>query len=101
MRTVDLHGHETIRLRPEDAENMLRRLRRIEGQARGVQRMIQEGAPCEDILIQIEAMRAALQKVKVTLGGCHVKQLVLQQLPDKTDVAEVLAREVERALRAL
>jgi len=97
----DVRHPPKLYLGPQDAEALIRRMRRIEGQARGVQRMIQEQAPCEEILIQVEAMRAALQRVKVALGGCHVKQLLLQEFPGEEHLAETLAREVERALRAL
>ena len=43
--------------------NVLSRMKRIEGQVRGIQRMIHEGKECEDILIQVKAVRSALQSV--------------------------------------
>ena len=42
-------------------KNVLSRMRRIEGQVRGIQRMIEEGKDCEDILVQVRAVRSALQ----------------------------------------
>jgi DNA-binding FrmR family transcriptional regulator len=44
-------------------EDMLKRLRRIEGQIKGIQRMIENNENCNDILIQIAAVRAAINKV--------------------------------------
>lgn len=41
--------------------NVLSRMKRIEGQVRGIQRMIEEGKECEDILVQVRAVRSALQ----------------------------------------
>lgn len=42
---------------------MIARLRRIEGQVRGVQRMVEEGAECRDIVTQLAAVKAALDRV--------------------------------------
>ncbi|MFH1912892.1 MAG: metal-sensitive transcriptional regulator [Pseudomonadota bacterium] len=42
-------------------QNVLSRMKRIEGQMRGIQRMIEEGKECEDILVQVRAVRSALQ----------------------------------------
>jgi len=42
-------------------QNVLSRMKRIEGQVRGIQRMIEEGKECEDILVQVRAVRSALQ----------------------------------------
>ncbi|WP_419786306.1 metal-sensitive transcriptional regulator [Pseudodesulfovibrio sp.] len=42
-------------------KNVLSRMRRIEGQVRGIQRMIEEGKECGDILVQVRAVRSALQ----------------------------------------
>jgi DNA-binding FrmR family transcriptional regulator len=81
-----------------EREALLNRLRRIEGQARGVQRLIEEREPCEAILVQIEAMRSALQGVKVALGGCYVKALTREAFPDRPDDVDRLAAEFVAAL---
>lgn len=47
----------------ETKEDMLKRLRRIEGQVKGIQRMIEEEKQCVDILTQVAAVRAAINKV--------------------------------------
>ena len=44
-------------------EDVVKRLRRIEGQVRGLQRMVDEGAECRDIVTQLTAARAALDRV--------------------------------------
>lgn len=90
-----------VRLPPEDVEALVARMRRIEGQARGVQRMIREQQPCEDILAQIEAMRAALQKVKLALGECHLRQEIVRQLHLEERDDEELRRCLERMLHRL
>ena len=49
---------------PEDVnDDVLKRLRRLEGQIRGVQRMIDEGQDCADVITQLSACKAALDKV--------------------------------------
>ncbi|MCX7709718.1 MAG: metal-sensitive transcriptional regulator [Clostridia bacterium] len=47
----------------ESKEELLKRLRRIEGQVKGIQKMIEEGKECSEVLTQIAAVRAAINKV--------------------------------------
>ena len=49
--------------RIETQEDILKRLRRIEGQVKGIQKMIEEDKYCGDILMQVAAVRAAINKV--------------------------------------
>ncbi|GFM36538.1 metal-sensitive transcriptional regulator [Desulfovibrio psychrotolerans] len=61
-------------------QNVQKRLKRIEGQIRGIQRMIEEGKECEDILVQVRAARSALQSAsKLILRRyilrCHMDAL--------------------------
>lgn len=59
-------------------EDHLVRLRRIEGQARGLQRMIEEDAYCIDVLTQIASITKALQKVGLNLLDEHVRHCVVE-----------------------
>ena len=52
------------------------RLRRVEGQIRGITRMVQEDKPCRDILIQVSAAREALRKAAHLLVEDHLKRCV-------------------------
>ena|SRR6476469_6689337 len=54
-------------------KQLVNRLRRLEGQVRGVQRMVEEDAWCPDILNQIAAVRSALDKVALGLAEGHVR----------------------------
>lgn len=61
-------------------KNVISRLKRIEGQVRGVQRMVSEGKECEDILIQVRAVSSALksttkQILRRYLQVCHTRAL--------------------------
>ncbi len=58
-------------------EQLLDRLRRIEGQVRGVASMVQEDRYCIDVLTQINAVRAALDKVALGLVDEHVRHCLV------------------------
>ncbi len=60
-----------------DREAVLRRLSRIEGQVRGVARMVEDDRYCIDVLTQIAAVRAALDKVALALVDGHVRHCVV------------------------
>jgi DNA-binding FrmR family transcriptional regulator len=62
--------------RTEEVEDVLVRLRRIEGQVRGLQRMIEEQRSCEDVITQVIAVRAALDKVGVLALQNHIDDCV-------------------------
>ncbi len=57
----------------EHKEALILRLKRIEGQLRGLQRLIEEEAPCETIAQQLSASRRALDKAHHTLVGCLIE----------------------------
>jgi DNA-binding FrmR family transcriptional regulator len=69
-------GYEEARIRP-GLEN---RLRRIEGQVRGVQKMVEEGRYCVDILTQIDAVTAALGRVQDQILEAHLNHCVADAL---------------------
>lgn len=73
---------ETIKAN-ENTENILKRLRRIEGQIKGIQRMVNEEKYCGDILIQIAAARAALNKVGGIILESHMKDCLKRHLESK------------------
>ncbi|MDL2220525.1 metal-sensing transcriptional repressor [Eubacteriales bacterium OttesenSCG-928-N14] len=65
-----------------DVEAVSKRLKRIEGQIRGIIRMVEEDKPCEDIIIQIGAAKSALHKTgQVVLEG-HLHHCVLDGIRD-------------------
>jgi len=64
----------------EMSENIQRRLRRIEGQLKGIQRMMDQDACCMDVLVQISAVRAAISKVGVMIVENHVKECLAEAL---------------------
>jgi DNA-binding FrmR family transcriptional regulator len=57
-----------------EKKKVLLRLRRIEGQIRGLQRMVEEGVPCPDILTQVAAATAALKKVGTVIVHTYMEE---------------------------
>ncbi|MEK4253786.1 metal-sensing transcriptional repressor [Ureibacillus sp. FSL K6-2830] len=60
----------------KEIESIINRLKRIEGQVRGVQKMVEENRYCIDILVQISAIQAALKKVGLHLLERHANHCV-------------------------
>lgn len=73
--------------------DLLRRLRRIEGQIRGLQRMVEEEKYCVDVLVQIAAVKAALDKVSMALLEEHTRGCVRRALRED-DAADAAIREL-------
>ena len=78
-----------------DKDALLRRLRRIEGQIRGLERMVEEERYCVEILDQIAAARTALEQVGLRLLENHARHCVRG---GKADVDELMAA-VERSAK--
>lgn len=79
---------------------VLRRLKRIEGQVRGVEGMVDDDRYCIDIVTQITAIQAALDKVALELLEDHAKHCVIgAQSGDQDDKTEELMGAVKRLLR--
>ena len=65
----------------EDKPKLLNRLNRIEGQVRGVARMVEEDRYCIDILTQMRALKAALAKVENEVLKTHLEHCVVGEMP--------------------
>jgi DNA-binding FrmR family transcriptional regulator len=87
------HGY----VRSDHKAALLKRLKRIEGQVRGLQNMIEEERYCIDILTQVSATRAALDGVALGVMEDHVRHCVRAGGEEKVDE---LMRAVERMVRS-
>jgi len=72
-------------------QQLLNRLRRIEGQVRGLQRMVDDEAWCPDVLIQVAAVTAALDKVALGLAEGHVTHCMAAGADDPVKRDEMTA----------
>ena len=82
-------------------EDYLRRLRRIEGQIRGLQKMVDEDKYCIDILTQVSAATKALQSVALGLMEDHLEHCVTEAVAEGGDVATAKVREASEAIARL
>ncbi|MCK9223366.1 MAG: metal-sensitive transcriptional regulator [Limnochordia bacterium] len=75
------------------------RLNRIEGQIRGIKRMIEKGVYCDDVLVQIASAQSALRSVARLLLEQHMKSCVIEQLQQGDEqVIDELLRTVFKLL---
>ncbi len=78
-----------------------KRLRRIEGQVRGVQRMVDDDIYCIDILTQVSAITKALQAVSLGLLEDHVGHCVVDAARESDEAAQIKVREASDAIARL
>lgn len=81
----------------EEHKALLNRLSRIEGQIRGIRRMVENDAYCTDIVIQVSAVNSALNSFSKVLLANHIKTCVTQDIKDGKEetvdeLVEVLAK---------
>lgn len=84
-----------------DKDEYLNRLRRIEGQVRGLQRMVEEDKYCIDILTQVSAVNKALQSVALGLLDDHLAHCVAEAVALGGDTAADKVREASDAIARL
>jgi DNA-binding FrmR family transcriptional regulator len=82
-------------------DDYLKRLRRIEGQARGLQKMVEDEKYCIDILTQVSAMTKALQSVALGLLDEHLSHCVVQAAQTGGREADEKIREASEAIGRL
>ena len=82
-------------------DEYLKRLRRIEGQVRGLQRMVEEEKYCIDILTQVSAATSALQSVALGLLEEHMSHCVVQAAAAGGSEADEKVREATEAIARL
>jgi DNA-binding FrmR family transcriptional regulator len=92
---ADHHGYIT------DKERYLARLKRIEGQARGISRMIEDDRYCVDILTQVDAVTKALQGVALALLDDHLRHCVRNAAAAGGSAADAKLTEASEAIARL
>jgi DNA-binding FrmR family transcriptional regulator len=85
----------------ENKDDYLRRLRRIEGQVRGLQRMVEQDKYCIDILTQVSAATRALESVALGLLEEHLQHCVAQAIAEGGESAGEKIREATDAVTRL
>lgn len=92
--TADTHGYSA------NKDAVLRRVRRIEGQVRGIEKMVDEERYCIDVVTQVTAVQAALDKVALELLEDHAQHCVIgAEAEEQGDRTTELMGAVKRLLR--
>lgn len=85
---------------PDDVtDDVQKRLRRAEGQLRGVQRLLDEGADCKDVITQLTAAQAALHRTGLRLMAAGMRQCLAD--PDQASADGMTVEEMEKLFMAL
>jgi CsoR family transcriptional regulator, copper-sensing transcriptional repressor len=90
-----VHGYDG------NKDELLKRLRRAEGQVRGIARMVEEDKYCIDILTQVSAATKALENVALSLLSDHLSHCVAEATAEGGPVAEQKIREANEAIARL
>jgi CsoR family transcriptional regulator, copper-sensing transcriptional repressor len=95
---MSVHGYTMTK------DDYMRRLRRIEGQVRGLQRLVDEDTYCIDVLTQISAVNSALQSVALGLLDEHLRHCVTGAVasgaPDAADKVTEATKAIERLVKS-
>ena len=88
---------ENIYLDPEVEEELQNRLSRVEGHVRGIKRMLSEHASCEELLIQLSAVRAALRRAEEEILADHAAHCVANAIAsgNKTEQRRKVAELID------
>lgn len=103
-------GHEVLATQPcqckfkhrteNERKTMINRLRRIEGQVRGLEKMVENDAYCTDIVTQVSAVQAALNAFSKQLLANHIQTCVIQDIRDgKDDVVDDLIHTIHKLMK--
>lgn len=87
-------GYNTLRMKTETKNSIANRLRRIEGQVRGLQKMIDEEQYCVDVITQSSAVRSALSAIEDLMLENHLSEHVIHQMKqgeEKRAVHEIIS----------
>ena len=84
----------------EEYKKLIHRLNRIEGQVKGIKRMVEQNAYCTDILIQVSAINSALNSFNKKLLANHIKTCVADDIRQgKDDTIDDLVKTLQRLMK--
>lgn len=85
----------------EEYKDLMNRLNRIEGQVRGIKKMVENDSYCPDILIQVSAINAALNSFNKVLLANHIKTCVVEDIKQGNDeVVDELVNTIQKLMKA-
>ncbi|MEA4901337.1 metal-sensitive transcriptional regulator [Desulfitobacterium sp.] len=84
---------------PEDRKKIITRLKTVKGHVAAVERMVEEGKGCEEVLLQLVAIKSAVQKVSVVVAQHYTNICLVEALEKGDDKREVLNKAVETLMK--
>lgn len=85
---------------PEEKKELLVRLKRVEGQIRGIEKMVEDDIYCPDILIQVSAVTSALNSFNKKLLAMHIKGCVIDDIKaGKDDAVDELVEVLQKLMK--
>ncbi|MBR6038987.1 MAG: metal-sensing transcriptional repressor [Clostridia bacterium] len=99
--TCQACAHDRKKMRDDkEKRDLMNRLKRIEGQVRGLERMLEEDAYCPDILVQASAVNSALNSFSTTLLGNHLRTCVSEDIrAGREDTMDELMETLKKMLK--
>lgn len=92
--------HKTKERSDKEYRDLLNRLNRIEGQVRGIKRMVEKDAYCPDILIQVAAVNAALNSFNKVLLANHIRTCVVRDIREgKEETIDELVMTLQKLMK--
>ena len=85
---------------PEEKKALITRLRKAEGQIRGIEKMVESDTYCPDILIQVSAVTSALNSFNKELLACHLKSCVAEDIKaDRPEAVDEMVKLVQKLMK--
>lgn len=92
--------HKTKHRSEEEYKTLIHRLNRIEGQVRGVRKMVENDAYCVDILTQVSAIQAALNAFNRELLANHIRTCVMDDIKNGNDeIVDELVQTLQKLMK--
>ena len=92
--------HKTKERSEKEYKDLINRLSRIEGQVRGIKKMVENNADCPDILIQVSAVSAALNSFNKVLLANHIRTCVSEDIrAGKDETVDELVTTLQKLMR--
>ena len=84
----------------KELKDLMNRLKRIEGQVRGVQKMLENNAYCPDIMVQVSAINCALNSFNKVLLASHIKSCVVNDIREgKDETIDELVETLQKVMK--
>ena len=93
-------SHKTKERTEKEYKDLINRLSRIEGQVRGIRKMVESDCYCTDILMQVSAVNAALNSFNKVLLSNHIKTCVVEDIREgQEDAVDELCRTIQKLMK--